>query len=107
MCSAHQPDPALQFVVEDETKRVKWYKNHRFWTVVASILVTELLLIAGLIMVIRFKHYKVIWFEWWRWLFFFSGQNALLTSQSVGFTSYGRLHLLCCAAHNSPHDAAQ
>ena len=80
MCSAHQPHPALQFVVEDETTHVKWYKNHRFWTVVASILVTELLLIAGLIMVIRFKHYKVIWFEWWRWLFFFSGQKALCMS---------------------------
>lgn len=64
---------ALQFVVEDDEEKVRWWKNHRFWLAVANILVTELLLIAAIIMLVRYKHYKVIWFEWWRWLFFFSG----------------------------------
>jgi amino acid permease len=65
----------LQFNVDDEDAHpVKWYKNFKFWTAVASILTTELLLISAIIMLVRFKHYKVIWFEWWRWLFFFSGR---------------------------------
>ncbi|KAL0039998.1 hypothetical protein WJX79_001782 [Trebouxia sp. C0005] len=64
----------LQFNVDDEDAHpVKWYKNAKFWTAVASVLITELLLISAIIMLVRFKHYKVIWFEWWRWLFFFSG----------------------------------
>ncbi|KAL0029403.1 hypothetical protein WJX77_004930 [Trebouxia sp. C0004] len=64
----------LQFNVDDEDAHpVKWYKNFKFWTAVASILITELLLISAIIMLVRFKHYKVIWFEWWRWLFFLSG----------------------------------
>lgn len=65
----------LQFNVDDEDAHpVKWYKNAKFWTAVASVLITELLLISAIIMLVRFKHYKVIWFEWWRWLFFFSGR---------------------------------
>ena len=69
----------LQFNVDDEDAHpVKYYKNWHFWRAVASILTTELLLISALIMVVRFRHYKVIWFEWWRWLFFFSGRGLLL-----------------------------
>lgn len=64
-----------------EAEHVKWFKNHRFWFVVASILVTELLLVAAIVMLVRFKHYKVIWFEWWRWLFFFSGDDNSMTLQ--------------------------
>ena len=67
---------ALQFNVEDSEKvRVKWYKNHKFWTTVACVLVTEALLISAIVMVVFYKHHKVIWFEWWRWLFFFSGAS--------------------------------
>ncbi len=69
------PAACLQFNVDDEDAHpVKWYKNFKFWTAVASVLITELLLISAIIMLVRFKHYKVIWFEWWRWLFFFSGR---------------------------------
>ncbi len=65
----------LQFNVDDaDAHPVKWYKNFKFWTAVASVLITELLLISAIIMLVRFKHYRVIWFEWWRWLFFFSGR---------------------------------
>lgn len=77
----HQSDQLLpvplQFNVDDpDAHPVKWYKNFRFWTAVASVLVTELLLISAIIMLVRFKHYRVIWFEWWRWLFFFSGRSC-------------------------------
>ncbi len=69
------PAACLQFNVDDEDAHpVKWYKNFKFWTAVASVLITELLLISAVIMLVRFKHYKVVWFEWWRWLFFFSGR---------------------------------
>ena len=65
----------LQFNVDDEDKEhVKWYKNHKFWWAVASVLITEALLISAIVMVIFYKHQRVLWFEWWRWLFFFSGK---------------------------------
>ena len=75
----------LQFNVDEEGKPVKYYKNPRFWKAVTSILVTELLLIAAIIMVVRYRHYRVIWFEWWRWLFFFSGDISSESQRSVCF----------------------
>ena len=67
----------VQFEVNSEAEHVKWFKNRRFWTAVVSILITELLLISAIVMVVRYRHYKVIWFEWWRWLFFFSGTTLV------------------------------
>lgn len=65
----------VQFNVGDEEhEHVKWYKNRKFWTAVASVLITEALLISAIVMVVFYKHHKVVWFEWWRWLFFFSGE---------------------------------
>ena len=82
----------LQFNVDDpDANPPKYYKNPRFWKAVCSILVTELLLISAIIMVVRYKHYKVIWFEWWRWLFFFSGIMLMDVLR----------HLLCCTMLHS------
>lgn len=67
----------VQFEVDSDAEHVKWFRNRRFWTAVASILITELLLISAIVMVVRYRHYKVIWFEWWRWLFFFSGNSLM------------------------------
>lgn len=79
LCHLH-----LQFNVEDEEKKhVKWYKNYKFWTAVASVLITEALLISAIVMVVFYKHHKVIWFEWWRWLFFFSGTMTTRAALAV------------------------
>ncbi|KAL3160440.1 hypothetical protein ABBQ32_010760 [Trebouxia sp. C0010 RCD-2024] len=75
----------MQFNVGDEEQEhVKWYKNHKFWTAVASVLITEALLISAIVMVVFYKRHKVVWFEWWRWLFFFSGVMPIYwTSRAV------------------------
>ena len=96
----------VQFNVGDEEQEhVKWYKNRKFWTAVASVLITEALLISAIVMVVFYKHQKVVWFEWWRWLFFFSGElKQLLRVASCTCFSW---HILpWCLLHTAWHSIA-
>ncbi len=71
---ARSPTAVLQFGNGEERRHVKWYRNTKFWHVVASVLVTEALLVAAIIMVVQHNTRKIIYFETWRWLFFFAGE---------------------------------
>eukprot|EP00891_Asterochloris_glomerata_P009429 jgi/Astpho2/9429/Aster-x0397 len=70
---ASSSDDDLEFGNGEERRHVKWYRNTKFWHVVASVLVTEALLVAAIIMVVQHNTRKIIYFETWRWLFFFAG----------------------------------
>ena len=72
--TAGNPAAAVQFGNGEERRHVKWYRNEKFWVVVFSVLVTEALLVTAIIMVVRHNNSKIIYFETWRWLFFFAGE---------------------------------
>ena len=93
LCALHStacnPTAALQFGNGEERRRVKWYRNRKFWFVVFSVLVTEALLVAAIIMVVRHNNSKIVYFETWRWLFFISGES-LPSAVGLGLRSCRR-----------------